>query len=215
MLNNFESKRKTAKLMSLALIVVAVLATSGAVFVATAANSHSYAQVTTIQGNKTVTTPGGPSTIVITTPPAQPPAAPQAADSAATTPWAAVASGIIVAITALALFLHYQKTGLGQKLVELVKDKEFQKAAIRDLAMLAAEAFSLNKDGTVSQNDYDVFMETKVKPLITKYAGQFGVAEQVNTILNGLMPRFSPPPTMTTLSGQQDSSSSTTSGTSS
>lgn len=102
-------------------------------------------------------------------------------------PLEAVMAAVIALITAAAMYLNAKRNGLATQNVALVKDSEFQKRAIRDLALFSAKVMAANVDGKVSQDEYDDIINSG-KELVFTYGEQFGVGEQVHALLNGLKP---------------------------
>lgn len=101
---------------------------------------------------------------------------------------AEVLMGIALAIiAAIAGYFKNRETGLVKHNTELTKDKEFQKQAIQALATFGAKAVIANMDGTVTQEEYDDLMNGGAA-LVQEYGDQFGVGDQVRSILNGLKP---------------------------
>jgi hypothetical protein len=152
-------------------------------------SAHGQVQTTTTNPNATtpLTQPTQPTepTIIVNTPPA--PAAP-AASSTPSVSWDTLAGAIIAILAALAAYLQARSTGKDKTIVELAKDKELHKEAIIDLARLGAEAYQLNADGHVTTEEYNAFMEIKVKPLVMKWGNKFGVADQIQIIIDAFEP---------------------------
>lgn len=98
---------------------------------------------------------------------------------------------IVAAVGAIVAFLQNR-----QNLV-LVHDKNLQAEAIKDMATLVAEAYALNADGSVTAEEYNAFMETKVKPIAMKYGDKFGIAQEIQRIFDS----FKKPPTAPPASG--------------